>query len=995
MSVQPMTATVLVGREADVAMLRERLHAASRGAGATMLISGEAGIGKSRLVAEISSDPASSADDIHVMTLRGHCFEHDHALPYAPILDLLRSWSIRTAPEEIAAHFGPDAAIFGALLPELATSPSTTAPEHEKHRIFHALLALFSRFARTQPLLIVIEDLHWSDDTSLEFLLHLARHVPTLPILLVLTYRSDEVTPSLHHTLALLDRERLATEIALPRLALPDIDVMLRAFFAQPQPIRADFLRAIHDLTDGNPFFIEEVIRSLIAAGDIFHTGGRWERRSLGQLHIPRSVQDAVTRRTRDLSAEANRIVRLAAVAGRFFDFAILQALTDWDENMLLELIRELMTAQLVIEESAERFAFRHALTRQAIYTAMLARERRVLHLAVAQAMERLHAAMPEPYFADLSYHFAAGESWEKAIEYGERAGERALALYAPQAAVEHFSRAADAAAHLSITLSARLYRERGRARIMLGDFSGALVDYQAALERVRADGDRLAEWQALLDLGGLWVGYDYARAGEYFDAALTLAEHLDNPAAVAESLMQRGGWYLNTERVDEAEASLQAALAIFEQTGDRRGIARSIDLLGTVSDIAGDIIQMRRRYERAASLFRELDDRQGLCSTLATMLIAGGAYIFETVVTPTHISVDDSMREFAEALALARDIGWRAGEAYVLLNQTLNLGSHGDYGNALACARDARAIAREIDHHEWMAGSEWIHGVILMDILALPLAQGYFERGCALAQESGSLHWIAILAGYLAESYVLQGDPGGAEDVLLTFDPDLPMRTLGQRRIWMARARIALAHGDAASAREIVESLFANAANLTGMHDIPLLTLLHSQCLMALNRHGEAEEPLRAALQVVIDRSLPALRWRLQVALGQVYTAQNRHADAHTQFQSASEIIDSLAASIPDNTLRDTFLRCAATLLPADRAIRARRDGNILTGRERDVAMLVVRGLSNREIADLLSIGERTVETHVGNILNKLGFNSRAQVAAWTVESGLRRAAE
>src|SRR5262249_39241310 len=147
----------------------------------------------------------------------------------------------------------------------------------------------------------------------------------------------------------------------LPRLTPSEVDAMLRAIFDQPQPIRADFLHTICDLTDGNPFFIEEVVRSLIAEGGIFRSGRHWERRDLAQLQIPRSVQDAVLQRTARLSPEEGRLLRLAAVAGRRFDFAVLQALTGEEEGRLVALVQPLVAAQLVVEESADRFAFRHA----------------------------------------------------------------------------------------------------------------------------------------------------------------------------------------------------------------------------------------------------------------------------------------------------------------------------------------------------------------------------------------------------------------------------------------------------------------------------------------------------------------------------------------------------------------------------------------------------------------------------------------------------------
>jgi DNA-binding CsgD family transcriptional regulator/tetratricopeptide (TPR) repeat protein len=956
-----------------------------------LLLAGEAGIGKSRLLAEARVRAAAR----EMLVLEGNCFEPDRTVPYAPLLALIQSCLDDHLTNSAARDLSRIAVEFVDLLPGLArflpahSTATTRDSEHAHRRRVLAFTQFLIHVAAERAVVVIVEDLHWSDDASLDVLLALARQLAEQSILLLATYRSDEVTPNLRHMLALLDRERLAGEIVLPRLTSPDTEAMLRAIFDQSQPIRAEFLHAIQELTDGNPFFIEEVVRSLIAGGGIFRSG-RWERREVEQLRIPRSIQDAVIRRVETLSQGALRVLRLAAVAGRFFDFAILQALTGQDEPTLIELFHELVAAQLVIEESADRFAFRHALTRQAIYATMLARERRVLHLAVAQAIEALQATPPEAYLADLSYHFSAGEDWEKVIEYGERAGARALALYAPHAAVEHFSRAVYAAGRRGIAPAAQLIRERGRAWTILGEFDRALVDYQAVLAQAEANGDTDAIWRALLDLGSLWSGNDYTRAGEYFERALELARTLCDSDAIAGTLVELGGWYLNTERTDEAEKSLQSALVIFEESGNLHGVARSIDLLGTVSDIAGDIIQMRRRYERAAALFRELGDRQGLCSTLSTMLIANGGYIFEPVVVPRHVSAADAKREFEEALAIARDIGWRAGEAYALLNQTLSLGSHGDYGSALTFARDSLAIAREIDHREWMAGAEWIHGVILMDLLAVPLAQEYFERALALARESGSLHWISHTAAYLAESRLLQGDLDGSASVLTTFATDLPLRTLGQRRVWLVRARTALASGDPTGALAMVDRMLAHSANLTGAHDIPVLALLRAKCLTALDRRSEADELLRATLPIVTGLGLSPIRWRLHVALGDIDSAEQRPSDAEAQFQAAWRIIGDLAATLPDDEVRHTFLASAADKLPGSGAVARSRERDLLTSREREVTLLVARGFTNREIADTLSIGERTVETHVGNILGKLGFGSRTQVAAWAVESRL-----
>jgi len=988
----PLVCPTIVGRAPYLDAFDAYLDGTQVGRGATIIVAGEAGVGKSRIVTEARAQ--ATARGMHVLI--GRSFEPDRVLPYAALLDLLRAHLAGSSAQADVRDLAPVAPELAYLVPELARympDASPTAgldPAQERRRYVHAWVQFVSGLATAQPMLVVMEDLHWADDASLEVLLALARHLTTLPILLVLTYRSDELVPSLRHLLAQLDRERLASEMRLPRLTLQDVDVMLRAIFDQPQSIRPDFLQAIYTITDGNPFFIEEVIRALVTAGDIFRAGGRWERRALRQLQIPRSVQDAVLRHSRHLSPEADKVLRLAAVAGRRFDFDVLRALTGYDEDGLLTLIGELIAAQLVVEESAESFAFRHALTRQAIYCGLLVRERRALHFAIAETVARLHASTLEAYLADLAYHFAEGEAWAQALDYGERAGNQALALFAPRAAVEHFTRAMDAATHLSTGPSTHLLRGRGQARSTLGDFDGAHADFQAALARSAADGDRLGEWHALLDLGSLWLGRDYTSAWEYLARALTLARALDTPHIVAESLTQIGGWYLNAERTDEAEQCLLDALAIFEQEGDRLAIARTIDLLGTVSDIAGDIAVMRQRYERATTLFRELGDRQALSSTLATMLIPGGAYIFETVVLPPQVPAEQTLREAEESLSLARDIGWRTGEAYTLLELAMHRSAYGEYGEALEAAHAGLMIAREVDHREWMAHGEWTHGMLATDLLATALAHDHFDRAHALGHASGSLHWLHLTAAALAESHIARGDLGLAAAVIAEIAPDLPMRTLGQRRVWMARSKLALAHDDPAHALELIEQLIARVAGPSGEHSIPHLALRRSECLMALRRWEEVEKPLRAAVRIAADRGLRALRWRAHLALGRAYVACSRDPDADEQFRSARVIIAQLVATLPDGALRDSFALNAAALLPAERPRRARSKRGGLTTREQEVAILVARGISNREIADILFIGERTVETHVGHILGKLGFTSRTGIAAWVVASRL-----
>ena len=253
----------------------------------------------------------------------------------------------------------------------------------------------------------------------------------------------------LRSLLAQLDRERLRQEVVLEPLSRADTETFLQAILQETDSLPVGMLDALYDLTEGNPFFLEEVLKALMMAEELVEEEDGWRWKRADTWRIPLSLQDAVELRLTRLSADARRVVQLAAVAGRRFDFTLLQQITRYDEASLMELMKEVMAAQLVVEESAEQFAFRHALTRQAIATGLLARERRALHGTIAQTLEQLHATALDASLADLAYHFAEAELWSKAMEYAKLAAEQAQALSAPRAAVEQWTRVMHAAGQL------------------------------------------------------------------------------------------------------------------------------------------------------------------------------------------------------------------------------------------------------------------------------------------------------------------------------------------------------------------------------------------------------------------------------------------------------------------------------------------------------------------------------------------------------------------
>ncbi len=1003
---QPVVCPAVVGRAAELTALYGLVDRTRDGSNRhILLLHGEAGIGKSRLVAEVKAYAA----DQGFLVLQGNCFQGDSAVPYAPLLDLFRTQFLAPSSRTPAL---PDiqrlAPALSRLLPELPqhiSDPAAQAalpsfePEQEKQR----LLATVSHFvitqARRQPVMLVVEDLHWSDETSLDVLLHVARACANLPLLVVLTYRSEDVSPVLTHFLAACEREHLAQELALKSLSKDDVTAMLKAIFADHDAVSIGFLGRIYALTEGNPFFVEEVLKSLLATGALRSHDGVWERTLfLGphsdQFRIPHSVRDAVCRRTMLLSQEAKQVLTLAAVAGQRFDLSLLANLLQYDEHHMLRLIKELVAAQFVIEESEDLFAFRHALTRQTVYAELLTRERKVLHRTMADAIEQQSTSLLlEPRLPDLAYHFFEGDVWAKAVEYGQRAGEQAQALYAPRAALEHFTRAIHALSHLPDPPSATLYRARGQAHETVGEFEAARADFGRALAIAQETRDAAMEWQSFLDLGFLWAGRDYTQSGQWFRRALELAETLADPTLHAHSLNRLGNWLVNIGRAEEGVRCHHEALSLFESQCDRQGIAETLDLIGLGYGICGDTIRAVEYLERAIALFRALDDHAHLISSLS--MYAGFASPWgEATTYSASASLQECSARLAEASRLARQMDSLPGQAFAECMASGVLTSFGELGAGLRHAQEALRIATDIQHTQWRSGALWALGGTYVALGEANLAVQALEAGLTAASTIGSAYWIGLVRAYLALAYVLKGALPQAEAVLTAGIPrEQPPRNLLERLMAWAWGEVALANKEPEAALHLADRLLATVPGEPSAQPIPDLLYLKGKALVALRREHDAVQVFEEAQRGALAHGARPLLWQIQAALGHAYQQTGQKEQAQRARSAAHTTIESLAVTIEDDYLRDHFLRMARKSLPRDsrmltRQAEAETFGG-LTGRERTVASLIAQGHINRQIAEALVVSERTVEAHVSNILSKLGFTSRRHIAAWVIKQG------
>jgi ABC-type oligopeptide transport system substrate-binding subunit len=440
----------MVGREGELQQARDLWNQALAGQGQMLLISGEPGIGKSRLVREL----ATQVEITGGQALIGSCYAEGGS-PYAPFRQVIRQVlrgilpqeGLRSgeelrlrAPESMWADLLTLVPDLRSLVPDVATKPPLE-PEAERQRFMENLLLFFSALCQRAPVLLALEDIHWADSGTLFLLRHVARNTRQHRLMIAATYREvelDEARP-LHEVLLDLQRARLATHLALPRLDRAQTAELLEALFTEQ--ITPDFLDGIYRETEGNPFFIEEVCKALVESGKLYYQDGQWKRPSMEELGIPQSVRVAIQARFGRLPVQVQDTLGLAAVLGRQFDFDTLAQASDAEEDALIDHLETAELAQLIGEVSREgggTYAFAHALMPSTLVEGLRTLLRRQLHRRAAVAIE---ARRPDDFEA-LAYHYRQAGEGEKAVHYALKAGDRARQLYANQEAIDYYQQA-------------------------------------------------------------------------------------------------------------------------------------------------------------------------------------------------------------------------------------------------------------------------------------------------------------------------------------------------------------------------------------------------------------------------------------------------------------------------------------------------------------------------------------------------------------------------
>jgi DNA-binding SARP family transcriptional activator len=429
-------AGLFVGRERELEVLQQALDDSLGGRGRLVLIGGEPGIGKSRLAEELAERARAAGAEV----LWGRCWEAGGAPPYWPWAQALRVYVRDRDVEQLRRELGPGASELADLipdirhrLPELGAASEQADPQQVRFELFDAVSNFLRRASRTKPLVLVFDDLHWADKESLLLFEFAARELVDAPLLVVGTYRHTEVSHSLAHALGELARERLFERVLLSGLANDDVARFLEdACGFAPDP---DLVSMLRDNTEGNPFFVSEVVQLLLNEG------------GLDVARIPDGVREAIGARLARLSPPCNEMLTLASALGREFTLAQLAQIAEVSDDELLNELEEALTAHILEEPpgSAGRYQFTHTLIQGTLLDSLSQTRRARLHARIAQALEALYGEQVDSHAAELVHHFHEARAvlgTGKLVRYSLPAGESALAAHAPEQALAYFERA-------------------------------------------------------------------------------------------------------------------------------------------------------------------------------------------------------------------------------------------------------------------------------------------------------------------------------------------------------------------------------------------------------------------------------------------------------------------------------------------------------------------------------------------------------------------------
>jgi DNA-binding CsgD family transcriptional regulator len=950
---------LLVGRERERAVLRQCLGAAIAGQGGLVLVGGEAGIGKTTLAKALCRE----AEESGALVLAGQCYELSETPPYGPWAELFGNH--RPAADEPSP---PNAFVQRGIVGAIDSQEALLAQVRE-------YLALLS--AR-HPVVVVLDDLHWADPGSIELLHMVVRGLDSSPLLVIATYRSDEVTKEhyLSRIMPAMIREATVTRLRVSPIGARDVEDLLNSRFALPDRDTRRLVTYLQERGEGNPFFIGELLHTLEEEGSLRRDADGWALDEIGDVHIPPLVRQVVGTRLARLGDDAQALLSVGALLGQAVPLALWAAVGDVPEDALLAVVEQAIAVHALAEMTdARQVRFVHALIRETVADSIPLARRRSLHRRIGEILAGRSAPDPDA----VAYHFRlAGDP--RAVVWLMCAGERAQRAYAWRTAAERFeavvalldTQGADAAErawlHLRIWslnrysdprrgvahieeatrlaaeasdpfLAACVLREHGKLRIFLGDLREGIRELErghAALDALPdpASSNEQAKYAMHRGRGPLvtWL----AEVGRFAEAA-ALAAHLTETESDGDALHGAGIIHGAMGRAREAHAAFDQARERFRGTENlyRMGAAAVERLCGVIVPYEADHPHKRRSVAT---------ETEALWTQVFLMLAEGAPRSARLPVLFVDGAWDEAWQVAQPILAEGRAI--RAWRRHLVRDIVLLAHARGEDG----------VIGLLLD--TWLPASYATAPGDAHFVIALALQRVASARALDACDFSMARAWLEAYDRWMEWSAAVLGRAD---------------RLLG----WAAYHR---ATGDASLAHEWAARALADATALRQ----PLVLIAAHRLLGELEsdagRHAAAAAHLDAALTLADTCAAPYERALTLLAMAGLNVAAGNPARGRTLLEESCSICASLGAA-------PTLARARVLLARlGDHASMQPVYPNNLSVREVDVLRLIARGMSNRAIAESLFISSRTVNRHIENLYRKIGARNKADATAFAI---------
>lgn len=905
----------LVGREAQLGLLNQQLKQLQNGAGSVVAVIGEAGLGKSTLIAELKK----SNDGL--IWLRGDAVSYARSVSYFPWRQIVRQ-SIdayeEDSPGEVRRKLNyicECCALPGGNMPLLEAMLSVESEESLQaligvqgealvQKMVNSVCGFLCGLAKEGPHVIVFDDLHWADEASLNLLLSLADLTNTQPLLFICMLRPDKTASSwdaMHKIQQkVIDKYQ---SISLEPLQEDQTDVLLANLLGAK-----DLPKNVRDMVvergDGNPFFIEELIRSLIETKQIVRENDHWRAvNEDAKVSLPDTLRGVLGARIDRLPELSKHLLQNAAVIGRSFDLRVLKRLTSLNGSFDSQ-IQYLQEASLV-EPLREEYAFRHVLIQEAAYDSILIKKRAELHRRIGEALEGLHANRIEEFAPLIAHHFYAAQD-ERSLKYDLVAGEKAALLYANAEAVTHFSRALEVAKRTKAESEKiiNLYPQLGSVLELSGQFEGALATYEEMQAFGNKHGDRRTEMKALMAKAII-----YSIFSKLHNSALSeqmLIEALEISREIGDRVTQgKLNWnlmitYLFSKRLDKSLRHGEVALALARDSSDREQLAFVLNDLCRLYTCRGEFEKAHASIREARELWKSLDHRVMLADSFgseAETYFNAGEY-------------EQSLECSRQALQISEETNNLWGQAYDRMLMAFVYIENGQLGHAIQLAEQSCQIA---DKAGLIASSislraelAWVYAYCGAVEKGLPL----IEQALQIADEKQPA-WRSFPQAAKVRMHLLMNDVRSADQII--GNTWLQPTSIPYARytifVCLANIELAMAKNEFDKALSLADELLDEVTPLTRV-DVPEVLHWKGNALFGLGRLDEALQTLTQACLLAKQSDSNLHLWVILKDLAKVQLELGSQKEAEENLKTAQAIIQQMAESLHEVGLSESFLK-------------------------------------------------------------------------------------